>query len=197
MLRRARLAGAVGAGSTLQNDGLRLEEGQQPLDPALAADAGLLEPAEGDAEVGAERVVADGARAQLAGDVAGPLDVVGEDGCVEPVDRVVGDGDGLLLVLRRDDAEHRAEDLLLGDGRGVVDVAEDGRLDEPAPVEVLRTAAAGGQRGALGHALGDVALDPVALPLGHQAAPSASAASNGSPTCTWANVPASASTSSS
>ena len=37
----------------------------------------------------------------------------------------------------RDDAQHRPEDLLLGDGRGVVDVAEDGRLDEPAPVEVL------------------------------------------------------------
>ena len=162
--------GAVCGGPTLQDDGLRLQEGVQPLGAALAADAGLLEAAERDAEVGAERVVADRARAQLAGDVPGPLHVVGEDGRVEPVDGVVGDGDGVLLVLRRDHAQHRPEDLLLRDRRGVVDVAEDGGLNEPAPVEVLRPAAAGRQRGSFRHALGDVALDPVALALGDQGA---------------------------
>jgi hypothetical protein len=50
----------------------------------------------------------------------------------------------------------------------VVDVAEYGGLDVPAAVEVLRAAAAGGQRRAVADALGDVALDPVALPLGGQ-----------------------------
>ena len=146
------------------------KKGCSPSVPPSRPMPGLLEAAERDAEVGAERVVADRAGAQLAGDVPGPLHVVGEDGRVEPVDRVVGDGDGVLLVLRRDHAQHRPEDLLLGDRRGVVDVAEDGRLNEPAPVEVLRPAAAGGQRGSLRHALGDVALDPVTLPLGDQGA---------------------------
>ena len=70
----------------------------------------------------------------------------------------------------RDHAQHRTEDLLLRDRRGVVDVAEDGGLDEPPPVEVLRPTAACGQRGALRHALGDVALDTVTLPLGDQGA---------------------------
>ena len=158
----------VRAGPPFQNDGLRLEEGQQSLGATFATYARLLEPPEGDAEVRAERVVADGAGAQLPSDVPGPLDVVGEDGCVEAVDRVVGDGDRLLLVLRGNHAEHRPEDLLLRDGRGVVDVAEDGGFDEPAPVEMLRSTATGGQRGSRRDALGDVALDAVSLTLGDQ-----------------------------
>src|ERR1700684_820993 len=44
-----------------EDHGLGLQERQQSLASALASDAGLLEPAERDAEVGAERVVADGA----------------------------------------------------------------------------------------------------------------------------------------
>src|ERR1700721_1605977 len=62
----------------------------------------------------------------------------------------------------------RAEDLLLSDDGVVVDVAEHGRLDVPAAVEVLRAAAAGGQRRAVGDPLGDVALGPVPLPLRRQ-----------------------------
>ena len=38
----------------------------------------------------------------------------------------------------RDHAQHRPEDLLAGDRRAVVDVAEHRRLDEPAAVEVRR-----------------------------------------------------------
>jgi hypothetical protein len=41
----------------------------------------------------------------------------------------------------------------------VVDVAEHGGLDIPAAVEAVGAAAAGGQRGAVGDALGDVALE--------------------------------------
>ncbi len=55
-----------------------------------------------------------------------------EDRAVEPVHRVVGDGDRLVLGLVGDDGQHRSEDLLLRD-RGVrIDVGEHGRLDEPA-----------------------------------------------------------------
>ena len=102
--------------------------------------------------------------------------------------------DRVLLVVGRDHAQHRAEDLLLRDGRRVVDVAEHRRLDEPAPLEVLRTSAAGGERRALvdrpsrcsprrGRAAGSWRSGPICV-----------CSSNGSPTCTWAKLAASAST---
>src|SRR4029078_10881333 len=50
---------AVALARLLENDRLRLDEVAQPLGTTLAADARLLEPAEGHAEVGAERVAAD------------------------------------------------------------------------------------------------------------------------------------------
>ena len=47
----------------------------------------------------------------------GPGDVVGEHRGVEPVDGVVGGGDGPFLVVGRDDTQHGSEDLLLRDRR--------------------------------------------------------------------------------
>src|SRR5436190_3140038 len=61
----------VARGVALEDDELGLQEVRQPLVDALAADAGLLEAAERDAEVGAERVVPDRAGAQLPGDRTG------------------------------------------------------------------------------------------------------------------------------
>src|ERR1700733_12649762 len=127
----------------LEDHELGLEEVRQALVHALAADAGLLEPAEADAEVGPHRVVPDGAGPEPSADLAGPVDVVGEHRGVEPVDGVVGDPHRVVLVGGRDHRQHRAEDLLLGDDRAVVDVAEDRRLDVPAALEVPGTAAAG------------------------------------------------------
>ena len=144
-------------------------KGRSPR-PAFAADARLLESAEGDAEVGSERVVADGARSELAGDLAGPVGIVSEHRSVQAVDRVVGDVDRVLLVIGGDHAQHRPEDLLLGDSGRVVDVPEDGGLDEPAAAEAARPGAARGQRRSLLDSLGDVALDPVALTLHGQGA---------------------------
>ena len=69
----------------------------------------------------------------------------------------------IVLVGRRDHAEDRPEDLLLGDGGAVVDAGEHRGLDEPAPVEMARPAAAGDQRRPLVQPLGDVALHPIAL----------------------------------
>ena len=72
---------------------------------------------------------------------------------------------GILVVVVGDDRQHRAEDLLLGDGHRVVDVGEDGRLHVVAGVETLGLAEpAGHDTGALVDALLDVALD--AVPLG-------------------------------
>src|SRR6266702_4129654 len=77
----------VTAGGAIQQDGLGLQERLQALEAALAADPGLLEPAEADGGVGLEPVVPDGAGPDLPGDLAGPLDVGGVDGGVQPVDR--------------------------------------------------------------------------------------------------------------
>ena len=164
----AELLAAVRVGAAFEDHGLGLEERQQTFLAALATDPRLLEPAERHAEVGAERVVADGAGPELAGDGAGPVDVVGEHRRVQAVDRVVRDPDRVLLVGRRDDGEDRTEDLLLADRRSVVDVAEDRRLDEVAAVEILRAAATGRERRALVDALGDVAEHPVALAVRHE-----------------------------
>ena len=50
----------------------------------------------------------------------------------QAVGGVVGQAYRVGLVLVRDQAQHGAEDLLLRDAHRVVDVGEDGRLDEPA-----------------------------------------------------------------
>src|SRR5437763_6608454 len=153
-------------GPPFEDDGLGLEERQEAFFAALTTDARLLEPAEGHAEVRAEGVVADGAGAEPTGHLSGPVDVVREHRRVEPVDRVVGDPHRVLLVLRRDHTEDRPEDLLTTDRRAVVDVAEDRRLHVVAAVEVLGASSPGGERRALGHACGDVALDAITLPFG-------------------------------
>ena len=107
------------------------------LDPALAAVAALLHAAErrrrattGRAvdrhEAGLER----GRQAVGARQVA-RLDVGGE-----AVLGVVGESDGLVLVVERRHRQHRSEDLLLRQRAGVVDVGEEGRGDEVAVGEV-------------------------------------------------------------
>jgi len=53
-------------GLLVEDHRLGLEEGVKPFDPAFAADARLLESAERDAEVGAERVVSYSTRPELA-----------------------------------------------------------------------------------------------------------------------------------
>ena len=110
------------------------------------------------------------ARTKLAGDGAGAVDVVGEHRRVEPIDGVVRDLDGVLLVGRRNHAEHRPEDLFTGNGRRVVDVAEDGRFDVVAALELLGTPSTGGERRAFVDTLGDVALDAITLAFGDERA---------------------------
>src|SRR5882724_4188387 len=113
----------------------------------------------------AVRVVPDGARPDLARELPGAIFVVREHRGVEPVYRVVRDRDLVLLALRRYDAQHGAEDLVAGDRRVVVHVAEDGGLDEPADVEAGRPVPARRQPGALLAALVEQPADLVELPL--------------------------------
>jgi hypothetical protein len=121
----------------VKQDGLGLEERQQSVYSAFAAYAGLLETAVPHVEVRLEPVVPDDAGPHPPGDLAGPLDMVGEHGAVQTVDGVVGDPHRVVLVLGRDDGQHRAEDLLLRDHRLVVHVAEHGRLHVPREVDLL------------------------------------------------------------
>src|SRR5690606_26013974 len=61
--------------------------------------------------------------------------------------RLVGQADSLFIAIKADDDADRAEDLLLSQDRGVVDVVEQRRLVEEAPREVRRTLAAADQGG--------------------------------------------------
>ena len=70
-----------------------------------------------------------------------------DDSAGQAVAAVVGDAHRVVVVVEGDHHEHRPEDLLLGDGHGVVDVGEQRRLDEAALVEVRGPAAADDQRG--------------------------------------------------
>src|SRR5262249_52022238 len=110
-----------------------------------------------------EGVVADGSRADSPGDRIRAFRVVRENGRVQTVDGVVRDRDRLLLALRRNDAEHRAEDLLARDGRAIVDVPKHGGLDEVAAIEMRRATATAREASALLTPHGDVRLHAIAL----------------------------------
>src|SRR5919197_3898103 len=145
--------------SRLPHDLLDLGVLLHPEAPALAADAALLEAAEGgveevDAVVDPHHPRADalGERDRLGG-------VARQHHAAEPVGGVVRDADRLVLVREGNDGDDGPEDLLLRDADAVGHGAEDGGLEEVAAPEVLRPAAAVGEDGALALARLDVLLD--------------------------------------
>src|SRR5437764_6917308 len=166
-----RLMSSLPVSACRPGDRLRLQILLEPRNPVLAADAAVL--------VAAERHVGTDGHPAVDGDEAGP-DAAGDgeralersrrDHAGEPVLALVGDADGIVVVLEGDDDEDRAEDLLLGDRHRVVDVDEHRGLDVPALRKIGGAAAAEGERRPLGLALLDVAQDPVALLLGDQRA---------------------------
>src|SRR3954451_10638330 len=100
-------------GSEVHRDVLRLEVLVHPLRAALAAEARLLDAAEGRARVGGHALVeADHLRLELLDDAERAIDVAGEDVRHQAVLGVVGRGDRLLLGLEALDRSDRAEDLL-------------------------------------------------------------------------------------
>ena len=114
----------------------------------LPAEAGLLHAAEGRVDTpprGAVQV--HGAGADPPPDPQGPFGRRAPHRAGQPVDRVVGDGDRLLLGVVGDDGEDGAEDLLLGDGVVGLHVGDDGRLHEVAGA--VGGAAAGDEPAAL------------------------------------------------
>ncbi|TME89161.1 MAG: aldehyde dehydrogenase, partial [Chloroflexi bacterium] len=73
---------------------------------------------------------------RVLGIAKGRTQVAGIDRGGQSVADGVRGGDGALVVVRRDDAHHRSEDLLLRDAHVRVDVGEDRRLDEVARLQV-------------------------------------------------------------
>src|SRR5438552_18777684 len=148
--------------SRLPHDLLHLRVLFHPEAPALAADAALLEAAEGrveevDAVVDPHHPGADalGERERLGG-------VARQHHAAEPVGGVVRDADRLVLVREGDHGHDGPEDLLLRDADAVGHRAEDGGLEEVAAPHLLRPAAAVGEDGALALPRLDVLLDLLA-----------------------------------
>src|SRR5438067_13593854 len=151
--------------SRLPHDLLHLRVLFHPEAPALAADAALLEAAEGrveevDAVVDPHHPGADalGERDRLGG-------VARLHHAAEPVGGVVRDADRLVLVGEGDHGHDGPEDLLLRDADPVGHGAEDGGLEEVAAPEVLRPAPAVGEDAALALARPVVPPDLLRPPL--------------------------------
>src|SRR5215211_9356861 len=123
---------------------------------AHAAERKLLRGVVDDAVVDAGAAGLDARRQSLA-----LVDVLGPDARVQPVARVVGELDRLLLVAHLHDRQRRAERFLDHDRHRVVDVGQDRRLEEvPPPLAPL---AAHAHRRALLHGVVHVRLDQVDL----------------------------------
>src|ERR1700704_2979283 len=137
----------------------------------LAAVAGLLVAAERRGAVVRHALQVDVAGPDLAADFSRTLNGTRGNIAGETIGRVVGNLDGLRLVLGAKDGQHRSKDFLARDRHVVGDVGEDGRADIKALVDAFRQArAAGDQRCAFLDALVDQCLDLVPLDAGHDGA---------------------------
>lgn len=151
---------------------LDLGEYLEAVFPAFASGARGLHPAERLAQVAHVLAVdEDHPGLDAACQAMGLADVLGPDVGGQAVFHVVGQAQRLGFVLERDQADHRAEDLLLGDAHAVVHVGEHRGLDELPLAQVRRQAgrtlqAAGHQGGAFLEADADVAGDLVVVGLG-------------------------------
>src|SRR5918993_1239817 len=152
-LGKAKASGApssalVRSGSEVHGNVLGLQVLGDALGAALAAEAGLLDPAEGGGRVRDQALVeADHARLQALDDPEGPLEVAGVDVGDQPELGVVGGRDRRLLGVEGGHRGHRPEDLLLehtgvaghaGQDRRLVEVAaavaRAGARDRPGPL---------------------------------------------------------------
>src|SRR5580704_1961704 len=101
----------VRVSSASLEDTFRFKKGLDSVPSVLPADARELEATPGRVRVIRHPVDDDAAGADLGGDATCPLQIGTEDGAVQPVPGVVGEADGFVVGVVRDDAKHGAEDL--------------------------------------------------------------------------------------
>src|SRR3954469_11309364 len=111
------------------DDALQLAVSMQAEDPAVAPDAGHLEPAERRLVVALHGVDADVAAAQLPRYPITAHRVRGPDVVVEAESRAVGKSNSLVLVVERFHDDDRSEELLLGNPHLVLHAGEQRRSD--------------------------------------------------------------------
>src|SRR5918992_1232191 len=123
----------IAVGSQVHGDVLDLQVLGDALGAALAADAGLLDPAEGGGRVRHHALVeTDHARLQALDHPEGPLEVAGVDVGDQAELGVVGGRDRRVLVVEGGHRGHRPEDLLLEHPGVLRHPGEHGRLVEVA-----------------------------------------------------------------
>src|SRR3954467_4371279 len=125
----------MGASGALEHQRFGGEELLEPDPAELASVTGLLEPAEGRLEVGRGPVDADLTGADAACEPLRAARVGRPDSAGEPVVAVVRDPKGIRLVVVREDAQDRSEDLLLRDPHRGLDVGERGGSDVVTALE--------------------------------------------------------------
>src|SRR5215469_1181877 len=121
--------------SASQHHGLGFQVRQHRVRAALTADAGLLEATECDVEIHPGAVLPHGPGSDPACYAVSLLEVVREHRTVETEYRVIRQSDGLFDVAIRNDADHRTEDLFLGNRRAIVYMGKDRRFEEIAAGE--------------------------------------------------------------
>src|SRR6056297_1407413 len=127
-------------------DGLYLEELVQAEDTTLASVPGLLEPAKGRALREALAIALDHARTHAARDAAEFFLVACLNVIRQPVLGVIGHGDGVFLVLERQDRQDRPEDLLAVDRHLGRHVGEDRGPDVETAIELAGPPGAAGDK---------------------------------------------------
>src|SRR5690625_1534474 len=162
--------GVPAASRDADTDRLDLGELLDAFEAPLAADTTLLVTPEGQVTGDADAAVdAESAGANALGDRHGTLGRA-DHHAAETVHAVVGDANGVFLILVGDHDQYRPENLLLGDAHVVGNVHEAGRLDEEAVAHVGAGVAAREQGGAFFLADLDVLEDTVHLLLGNDRA---------------------------
>src|SRR5690606_33664033 len=96
---------------------LRFGEKAQGVDAALAADAGVLDPAKRRAQISRHPAVDPyDAHIEASRDTVRAPQIAGPQGGREAVLRFVGEADGVVLVVERNQADQRTENFLLVGG---------------------------------------------------------------------------------
>jgi len=141
------------------------------LGAPFAPNARLLKRAKRNGQIGAKRIVSDGARAQLARNRIGTLDIVREYRRIEAIHRIIGDLNGSRFALGGNNAQHGPENLFTRNRRVIVDVSENRRFDKEPAIEAGRTLATRRERGTFGATLRDIPFNAITLAATPNASP--------------------------